>query len=129
MFCLVFRQLIQITAPYERLGLTTAVKIHFMVFGGKTNSFPALHKDAFGFMALVNNMLITSRFTIQGDTHELGRRIHLYKFIVNNFNMIENFHFLYQLNTTKGVFMARILSLFSLHHAFIELRIFCVIRY
>ena len=29
-FCLVFKPLIQITAPYERLGLTTAVQIHFM---------------------------------------------------------------------------------------------------
>ena len=32
-FCLVFSPFIQITVQYERLGLTTAVLIHVMVFG------------------------------------------------------------------------------------------------
>ena len=64
MIYLVFRPLIQITAPYERLGLTTAVLIP---------SFPALHQDAFGFLALVYYiMFIPSQFAIQGDTQELG---------------------------------------------------------
>ena len=84
MFFLVFRPFIQITAPYERLGLTTAVLIHFMVFGVNPQVRPTafLHYTrmpiAFGLLALVGSVLIPSQFAIQDDTQELGRRLHLY---------------------------------------------------
>ena len=85
-FCLVFRPLIQITATYERLGLTTAVNpFHGLrrKSPGRANRFPAFHQDVFGLITLVHNMFIPSQFTIQGDTQELGRRLHLYHIIVN----------------------------------------------
>ena len=89
MFCLVFRPFIQITAPYERLGLTSnngCVNPFHGLWGeppGRTNSFPALHQDAFGLLALVDHMFIPSQFTVQGDTQEPGGRLHLYYVVVN----------------------------------------------
>ena len=81
MFFLVFRPFIQITGSYN--GCVNPFHGLWGEPPSMTNSFPALHQDAFGLLALVGNVLIPSQFAIQGDTQELGRRLHLYYVVVN----------------------------------------------